>query len=60
MRHQLAAYRLTSLVPETILHPGDFLLGRIHIVNTGGGMAGSGTVGEGRGTLAMALVRRRA
>jgi Dolichyl-phosphate-mannose-protein mannosyltransferase len=35
--HQLAAsYRLTSLVPETILHPGDFLLGRIHIVNTGG------------------------
>jgi hypothetical protein len=35
--HQLAAsYRLTSLVPETILHAGDFLLGRIHIVNTGG------------------------
>ena len=31
-----ASYRLTSLAPGTALHPGDFLLCRVSVVNTGG------------------------
>ena len=35
--HMLAAsYHLTSLAPETIQQSGDFILGRVNVVNTGG------------------------